>query len=84
MANLNKVILILKEKDYRAALIATDWTLYQNKNVYITCTADAIIPMWAYMLATSYLQPVAKEIVFGDVKKLIETVLFSFRFKVSN
>ena len=67
--------LILKEKDYRAALIATDWTLYQNKNVYITCTADAIIPMWAYMLATSYLQPVAKEIVFGDEKKLIETVL---------
>lgn len=67
--------LILKEKDYRAALLATDWTLYQNKNVYITCTTDAIIPMWAYMLAASFLQPFAIEIVFGDRKKMIETVL---------
>ena len=66
--------LILKEKDYRAALIATEWTLYENKNVYINCTADAIIPMWAYMLAASYLQPVANEIIFGDKKKLIETI----------
>jgi len=67
--------LILKEKDYRAALLTTDWEQYANKYVGITCTADAIIPMWAYMLATSYLQPVAKEIIFGDEKKIIETVL---------
>jgi Protein of unknown function (DUF2480) len=67
--------LILKEKDYRNALQKTDWTTYENKYVAITCTADAIIPMWANMLAASYLQPVAKEVVFGDEKKLIETVL---------
>lgn len=67
--------LILKEKDYRAALLTTNWADYENKNVYITCTADAIIPMWAYMLAASYLQPVANEIVFGDEKKLIETII---------
>lgn len=68
--------LILKEKDFRAALQTTDWTVYQNANVAITCSADAIIPMWAYMLIASYLQPYAKEIVFGDEKKLISTLLF--------
>ena len=67
--------LILKEKDYRAALQATDWTEFENINVGITCTTDAIIPVWAYMLAASYLQPVAKAIVFGDEKKLIETII---------
>lgn len=68
--------LILKEKDFRAALQTTDWTVYQDANVAITCSADAIIPMWAYMLVASHLQPFAKEIVFGDEKKLISTLLF--------
>jgi hypothetical protein len=59
--------LILKEKEFRAALQNHDWSVYQNKIVAVTCTADAIIPMWAYMLVASYLQPVAKDIIFGDV-----------------
>ena len=67
--------LILKEKDFRAALQTTDWEQYKDKYVAITCTADAIIPMWANMLAASYLQPFAKNIVFGDEKKLIEIIL---------
>lgn len=67
--------LILKEKDFRAALQTTDWDAYKDANVAITCTADAIIPMWAYMLVASYLEPVAKEIVFGDEKKLTSTLL---------
>jgi len=58
--------LILKEKDFREALQNTDWTIYQGKVVAVTCSADAIIPMWAYMLVASYLQPIASEIVFGD------------------
>ena len=58
--------LILKEKDFREALQNTDWTLYQGKVVAVTCSTDAIIPMWAYMLVASYLQPIASEIVFGD------------------
>lgn len=58
--------LILKEKDYREALKNLDWSVYQNKNVAITCSADAVIPMWAYMLTASYLQPVAKEVIFGN------------------
>ncbi len=58
--------LILKEKDYRAALKAFDFSIYQNKLVAIHCSADAIIPHWAYMLATTYIQPFAKEIFFGS------------------
>ena len=67
--------LILKEKDYRAALQSTDWEVYKDKYVAILCSADAIIPMWANMLAASYLQPITKDVVFGDEKKLVETIL---------
>jgi Protein of unknown function (DUF2480) len=62
--------MILKEKDYREALKSHDWEQYTNKNVAVTCTADAIIPVWAYMLAAAYLQPVAREVVMGDEKEL--------------
>jgi hypothetical protein len=69
--------LIIKEKEFREALKNTDWNEYQNANVAVTCTADAIIPVWAYMLIAAYLQPVAKNIVLGDEKKLIETILIN-------
>ena len=58
--------LILKEKEFREALKNIDWDIYRNKNVCITCTADAVIPMWANMLVTTYVQPIAKEVVYGD------------------
>lgn len=62
--------MILKEKDFREALKNIDWSVYQDKNIALTCSADAIIPVWAWMLAVTYLQPVAKEIVMGDEKEL--------------
>ncbi|MBB1283358.1 DUF2480 family protein [Flavisolibacter sp. BT320] len=62
--------LILKEKDFREALKALDWSVYGGKNVAITCTADAIIPLWAYMLVTTYLQPVAKEEYVGTAEEM--------------
>ena len=58
--------MILKEKEFRAALQAVDWPAYQDKILAVTCTADAIIPSWAYMLVAVAAQPFAKEIVFGD------------------
>ncbi|CAN5653330.1 DUF2480 family protein [soil metagenome] len=67
--------LILKEKDFRVALLAIEWQQYQNKNVAVTCSADAIIPVWAYMLIASYLQPVAREVVFGNLEALAVSVL---------
>jgi hypothetical protein len=66
--------LILKEKDFRDALKNLDFTIYQNKNVALTCTADAIIPVWAYMLAATYLQPFVKEIIFGNEEFLHKTL----------
>lgn len=62
--------LILKEKEFRASLKETEWEKFRDKNVAIVCSADAIIPVWAYMLVASYLQPVAKEIVMGDAQEL--------------
>lgn len=64
--------LIVKEKDFRAALQGFDWSIYQDKTVAVTCSADAIIPMWAYMLVASYLQPVAKEVIFGNKETAIQ------------
>jgi hypothetical protein len=65
--------LILREKDFRAALQTLDWEVYRDKYVAITCSVDAIIPMWANMLVASYLQPVARDIFYGDEKSLINT-----------
>jgi hypothetical protein len=67
--------LILKEKDFRAGLLAMDWEQFRDKNVAITCTADAIIPIWAYMLVASYLEPVARFYAFGD-EDFIQKTLF--------
>ena len=66
--------MILKEKDFREALKQMDWSVYEGKNVAVTCSADAVIPVWAYMLVAAYLQPVAKEIVMGDEKELHKTL----------
>ena len=66
--------LILKEKDFREAMKTLDLAPYKDKNVALTCSADAIIPVWAYMLATSFLQPIAREIIFGDADFLHKTL----------
>lgn len=67
--------LILKEKDFREALKNLDWSVYADKNVAITCSADAIIPLWAYMLVTTYLQPVAHTIYVGTAEELQKHLL---------
>ena len=67
--------LILKEKEFRETMKTLDLSQYKGKNIALTCSADAIIPMWAYMLAASYLEPVANEVVFGD-KEFLHKTLF--------
>ena len=67
--------LILKEKDFRENLKNLDLANYTNKAVAVTCSADAVIPMWAYMLVASYLQPVANEVVFGTEEELKKQLL---------
>lgn len=67
--------LILKEKDFREFVKNHDWAQYQDKYVALTCSADAIVPAWAYMLLANKMAPYAKEVVFGDADTL-ETVIF--------
>ena len=64
--------LILKEKEFRASLQELDWNQYKDKIIAVTCTADAVIPVWAYMLVASSLQPFAKEIVFGSREEALK------------
>lgn len=66
--------LILKEKDFRAALQSTDWTVYQDCAVGIICSADAIIPLWAYMLVASALEPYANFIIKGNEDQVREAL----------
>ncbi|MFM9837901.1 MAG: DUF2480 family protein [Cyclobacteriaceae bacterium] len=61
---------ILKEKDFRESVKTHDWLQYKNKFVAITCTADATIPTWAYMLLSISLQPHANFIFFGTLPEL--------------
>ncbi|MCE6989195.1 DUF2480 family protein [Dyadobacter sp. CY323] len=68
--------MILREKDFREFLKTHDWAQYQGKNVAVTCTEDAIIPTWAYMLLAVQLEPYANVIVFGDLNAL-EDKLFA-------
>ena len=68
--------LILKEKDFRDFLKAHDWGQYAGKNVALTCSEDAIVPTWAYMLLTLHLEPHANTIVFGSLQDLEEKLYF--------
>lgn len=67
--------LILKEKDFREFVKQHDWSQYSGKHVAITCSADAVVPTWAYMLLASRLGPFASTLVFGDLNTL-EVLLF--------
>ncbi len=68
--------LILKEKDFRTALKELDWSQYEGVNLLVICSADAIIPVWAYMLVAGYAEPFANEIFQGD-----ETTFYKVAFE---
>ncbi len=67
--------IILKEKDFRAAIKNHDWSQYQDNFVALTCATDAIIPSWAYMLITASLAPFAKKVIVGNSSEL-ETSIY--------
>lgn len=68
---------ILREKDFRTFVKENDWSLYSGKIVGITCSSDAIVPTWAYMLLTLALQPHAAEIFYANQAELEELIFAS-------
>ena len=62
--------IILKEKDFRAWVRDHDWSQYQDKNLALTCSEDAIIPVWAWMLLVTRLEPYVNMVVLGDLDTL--------------
>jgi hypothetical protein len=67
--------LILKEKDFREFVKNHDWSQYQDQNVAIWCSTDAIIPVWAYMLLATRITPYVNLVIFGTLEDL-EKALF--------
>jgi hypothetical protein len=67
--------IILKEKDFRIHVKDHDWSQYQDQYVALTCSEDAIIPSWAYLLLSTELSPYTKKTVVGSLE-LLETVIF--------
>ena len=67
--------MIVKEKDFRQYVTEHNWQQYEAKNVAVICSADAIIPMWAYMLVASALQPFANNVYFGTEEALKQQLM---------
>ncbi len=67
--------MILKEKDFREHVKNHDWSQYNEAYVAVQCSADAIIPQWAWVLVARYLNGHAVRTVFGDQENL-EAILF--------
>ncbi len=66
---------ILREKEFRAAISSHNWAQYKDAYVALTCSTDAIIPGWAYMLIATELQLHAKKMLIGNLEQL-ETSLY--------
>jgi hypothetical protein len=67
--------IILKEKDFRAFVNNHNWNQYQGNYVALTCSSEAIIPSWAYLLLATKLSPFVKKIVVGNLETL-ESLVF--------
>ena len=66
--------IILKEKEFRANLKEFNFSIYQDKIIAINCSSDAIVPMWAFMLVTSYLKGIASKIHFGKKEDVFQQI----------
>ena len=76
--------LILKEKEFREALKNIDPIIFSGKIVAVHCTADAIIPVWAYMLIASLLQPVCSRVITGNKDLAIKTIILERISKIDD
>ena len=67
--------LVLKEAEFRTFVKENLWSSYQDMNVGIICSVDAIVPTWAFMLIAIKLEPFVNRVVLGDLE-LLEQSLF--------
>lgn len=58
--------LLLKEKEYREHIEQHDWEQYEGKWLAVTCSSDAIVPHWAWMLVATKAAPYVRDVTFGD------------------
>jgi len=56
---------VLQEKAFRSEMTNIDWSQYSGKDVVITCSNHAIVPLWAYVLISSLLTPHASIVVYS-------------------
>jgi len=75
--------LILREKDFRERLKELDWTQYDGKLVALKCSADAIIPTWAYMLVASKLKGISRYLAYGEAESVWQQFFASELEKVN-
>ncbi len=62
---------LLREKPFREAVRDYDWSVFQDVHVAVHCTADAIVPVWAYMLIGSKLSGIARSVAYGTPADLV-------------
>lgn len=67
--------LVLREKEFRQKALTYNWDQHQDDLIALTCSNEAIIPSWAFMLLTVHLEPYAKKTIVGDLNSL-ETSLY--------
>ena len=67
--------LVLKEKEFRIALKEFNFNKYDGKVVAVFCGANVIVPMWAYMLITTYLNNANAKIYFGNKNKVTQAII---------
>lgn len=65
---------VLREKDFREHIKQHNWSQYQDNYVALTCSTDAIIPAWAYMLIILELESISKKTIIGDLETLESSI----------
>ncbi|MEX0822505.1 MAG: DUF2480 family protein [Rhodothermales bacterium] len=63
--------MILREKDFRQKVSEHDWTQYRDHHVALYCSADAIVPTWAFMLIATKLDGIARSVAMGRRSDLV-------------
>ena len=63
---------VLIEKIFRKKLMDFDWQIYSKKFVYVIIDKDLIIPSWAFLLLSYYLNKYSLDYVIGNIRSLEE------------